>query len=158
MEETGERFYYFSITTTGEALAPVFSAWSVEALDRVVAEQGGGAELRDGLKWSYADSPYFDYRNDLFHEVNELFEARPKMDYMMEDEAWKREFDLRLEAMEEAVVMLDSDGVFGSKTDRNEVMITVEIMPPDESNVQRAYRLNPPEAIEDWLREEWGIE
>jgi hypothetical protein len=32
-------------------------------------------------------------------------------------------------------------------------MINVEVMPPDSSNTVRAIRLNPPEAVKEWLKE-----
>src|SRR5215813_3776386 len=76
-DEHPEHFYYCSLMTTGEASAPVLTAWSEEALDRAVAELG--LEEREVLRWSFADSPYFCYGEEHFNEVQRLFGERPPM-------------------------------------------------------------------------------
>ena len=48
---------------------------------------------------------------------------------------------------------LDRAGVFGTGPKRAGIVVNVECMPPDRTNVERALRLNPPEALEVWLRE-----
>lgn len=146
-----DRFYYFTVLTTGEALAPCVSAWSVEALNHAVA---GAVNLRGvlDLKWSYADSPFYNYGDARLGAVRETFLARPGADLLSGD-AWDEEFSFRLECMEEALRSVDAEGLFGRGEQRNEIVINVELMPPDASNVERARRLNPPAALVDWMIE-----
>lgn len=68
-------------------------------------------------------------------------------------EHWNAEFSLRLSAMESAMSQLDGDGFFGEGDARREVVINVEVMPPDYTNVLRALRLNPIGALNRWLDE-----
>ena len=144
-----ERFYYCTLITFGEAPPPVVAAWSHEAL---AAAQGPGVSDEEDVKWSYADAPYYCYGEDYFHEVNRLFQLRPEPS--LDDEAaWHEEVALRLDAMESAMARLDQEGLFGSGARRLAMVINVEVMPPDYSNVERALRLNPEEALHEWLRE-----
>jgi hypothetical protein len=147
----GDSFYYCSLITTGEGHAPVLTAWSTEALV-VAAQKAGDAGAAEELKWSYADSPFFGFGDAEFAHVRGLFEARPKMD-PNDPTAWIRELEARLAAMESAMARLDHEGVFGFGKRRQEIVINVEVMPPDAGNTERAIRLNPPEALSAWLRE-----
>lgn len=146
-------YYYCSLITSGEAHSPVVAAWSSEALDARLAGEADPAAARSVLKWSYADSPYYCYGEQFFRPVRELFDARPQMRYSMPDEEWDSEHKLRLEAMEAAMAQLDSEGIFGRGDTRFETVVLVEVMPPDHTNIARALRLNPPEALEIWLAE-----
>jgi hypothetical protein len=141
-------FYWYSLTTTGAAHAPCPSAWSTQAL----AEAAHTDDDRLMLKWSYADSPFFLYGEKHFAIVNRLFEARPPVDSGAND-AWKSEYELRLRAMETAMARLDHEGLFGVGQERSRIVITVEVTPPDYTNTGRAMRLNPPEALIEWLAE-----
>ena len=58
-----------------------------------------------------------------------------------------------MSAMEEAMARLDQAGLFGTGSKRAHIVINVEVMPPDYTNTERAKRLNPPEALVDWLKE-----
>jgi hypothetical protein len=140
--EHPETYYYCTLTTTGEAHPPTVSAWSYEALNKADPEE----------KWSYADSPYCCFKDELFQKVNELFELRPKLSTMNQD-AREQEFELRLRAMESAMAKLDKEGVFGSGHHRERVVVAVEVMPPDHTNVDRVRRLNPSVSITEWLEE-----
>jgi hypothetical protein len=71
----------------------------------------------------------------------------------MEDEDYAREYELRLNVMEAALAELDAEGLFGIGPERDQVVVLVEVMPPDYTNTERARRLNPPSALETWLRE-----
>ena len=146
------RFYYFSLITTGEAHSPVVAAWSYEALQEAVEGESDVKDAIWGLKWSYADSPYYCFGEEYFKNVELLFGQRPDIRLLSGQER-KDEFDLRLRAMEEAIAALDAKGVFGMGTSRNRIVVNVEVMPPDVSNTDRAKRLNPAEAIEEWLEE-----
>lgn len=144
--ETEESFYYFTLITSGEAHAPIVSAWSKEKLSMVPESE------RQLVKWSYADSPYFDFDSDGFEQVRLLFSQRP--DILLLDEPLRSsEYDERLAVMEDALSEVDAAGVFGRGVEREQIVINVEVMPPDHSNTERAMRLNPPAALSDWLNE-----
>lgn len=154
-ERKEESFYYFSLTTTGEALPPVVTAWSIEALDREVERIGGDERARQELKWSYADSPYYAYGEKHFELVRTLFEDLGPLNFRS-DASSASSFDFRIEAMVAAMKRLDAEGVFGTGEDRDAMFVNVEVFPPDASNVERALRLNPAEAMKDWLIEAAG--
>ena len=146
IRETGESFYYFTLITTGEAHAPIVSAWSREKLALIPEAE------RQMVKWSYADSPYFDYDSEGFDEVRDLFAQRPNM-LLLPEHLRHLEYEERLSAMESALSEVDESGVFGRGSARNNIVINVEVMPPDHSNTERAMRLNPPDALIEWLEE-----
>jgi hypothetical protein len=152
--EHAENFYYLSLITTGEGHPPSLAAWSSEALERVAAAQSHPRQAIEQLRWSYADSPYccFGYE-DYFGPVRDIFARRPRMDYAGSDDEWEEELAVRLQAMEDALALLDDEGIFGRGSAREALVINVEVMPPDASNTERARRLNPPAALERWLRE-----
>lgn len=148
--EHKEAFYYLSLITTGEAHAPFLSAWSVEALEVAAANQG---VTPSDLKWSYADSPYTFFGEHFFEEVKRLFSLRVPMDHARSDSERDNEFNARLNAMELAVARLDEEGLFGHGLRRSQLVLNVEIMPPDHTNTDRAKRLNPHDALVEWLIE-----
>lgn len=149
--ETKEHFYYCTLTTTGDGLTPVISAWSEEALER---EADGDEDVKYDIEWSYADSPYYAWEYDTFEEVTDLLDERPKMSDMSADE-WEEELELRLDVMEEVMRKLDEEGLFSLTQDRGDIVIGAEIMPPDESNTERVSRLNDEdsEMFCRWLEE-----
>ena len=71
----------------------------------------------------------------------------------MDDAASEREFEFRINAMIEALRRCDQQGIFALNQPRAEIVINVELLPPDETNTLRAKRLNPPEALGQWLIE-----
>tara|TARA_B100001750_G_scaffold218125_2_gene204005 strand:- start:4137 stop:4616 length:480 start_codon:yes stop_codon:yes gene_type:complete len=149
----GERFYYYALITTGEAHPPEPVAWSEESLLRVAGHSEEEARL---LRWSYADSPYYGFMRDEFAHVRALFDLRPAMmadGGAVDCEYWDTEFSLRLSAMEYAMSKLDGEGFFGEGDARMDMVINVEVMPPDYTNVLRALRLNPIGALNRWLDE-----
>ena len=141
---TQEHFYYLALCTTGEAHAPYLSAWSHEALQRVPP-----AQQRD-VKWDLSSSPYFNFGAEYFDRVNRAFAARGNI-YEMDEAASEQEFTLRLNAMTEALRRCDQQDIFARNQPRTEIVINVELLPPDETNTQRAKQLNPPEALTQWL-------
>lgn len=149
-EQHKERFYYVTLFTSGECLPPCISAWSVEALARATAQSGEGAARV--LKWSYADSPYFAFREEDFAEVKRLYALRLDPHSLPIDE-FLAECSLRLRAMESALAILDQEGLFGVGESRKSLVVNAEVMPPDRGNTERARRLNPPEALAVWLQE-----
>lgn len=146
-------YYYCALVTTGEAHAPVVSAWSYEALDAALAGETNPEEARLALKWSYADSPYHGFGNEYFATVNALFSARPRLTSELSSAEWAAEYQLRLDAMEAAMARIDTEGLFGVGGRRLEMVAIVEVAPPDHTNTERAVRLNPPEALKTWLKE-----
>lgn len=136
---------------TVEAHAPSLSAWSWQALSRETQRQGLDSDA--ALTWSYADSPYAFVGEDFFDEVNRCFAQRPAMDQALSDAAWAVEFEVRLSAMEDALRQVDAQGLFGAGTERDKRAGTVEVLPPDRGNTERAMRLNPPVALAHWLAE-----
>lgn len=143
----GEHYYYISLVTDGLANTPCISAWSVEALER---ERQTDAENADMIKWSYADSPYCCWKQEYFHAVDQLLGSRE-----VEEDRLEEEYECRLSAMEDAIREMDREGLFSSNQERNTVMVLVEVMPPDYTNTERAYRLNDPNTaiFAEWLEE-----
>ncbi|MDJ0909390.1 MAG: DUF4303 domain-containing protein [Woeseiaceae bacterium] len=141
-----ESFYYITLATTGEAHPPVLSAWSREALKAAPKAD------RPLLKWSYADSPYYDFGEAYFGIVEAAYEKRPSLD-RLSDDARDAEVCARLEAMEEAMARLDRKGLFGTGPERESLVVAAEVMPPDATNVARVVRLNDGAGLEDWLAE-----
>lgn len=148
---SSHHFYYCSLVTTGEALPPSLVAWSSEALAEEVAK-AKDASAEYFLKWSYADSPFYCYGEQYFEDVRRLFAQRPTPT-LDEPARWEAEVETRLRAMESAVAQIDAEGVFGTGSRRNGILLNVEVMPPDATNTARARRLNPPEALVAWLAE-----
>jgi len=144
-----EIYYYCALVTTGEAVAPVISAWSWEALENVAKKYS--KEDADLIKWSYADSPYWNFGCENFETVRKLFNER-LLDYTDEIK-WFKEIDFRIEAMVLALEKLDKKEIFSLNQPRSKVYVNVEVMPPDETNTIRALRLNKRGNILDWLNE-----
>lgn len=145
-----EDFYYIALITSGEAHSPVLSAWSYQALYKL---SNNDKEEERLIKWSYADSPYTMYKNDYFHNVEQIFKSRDIEDLNEKDS--NDEFDFRINAMVAAMQQADSNGVFGRGESRLNLLINVEVMPPDETNVSRAKELNPKNSkiLPMWIEE-----
>ncbi|SDT00503.1 DUF4303 domain-containing protein [Actinoplanes derwentensis] len=124
------RFYYLTLTTPGEVLTPYLSASSYET------------STDEELKWSYADSAFMFFGERHFAELRPLFEAGGDP-------------EARLAAIERAVRTLDEEGLFSAAPlAREDMIVTVEVMPPDHTNTARTIRLNPPgPALTAWLTE-----
>ncbi|MHC1748056.1 MAG: DUF4303 domain-containing protein [Cellulosilyticaceae bacterium] len=150
-QEHKERFYYCSLITSGEALCPIISAWSEEALERIAQDEGDIEEAKYYLKWSYEESPYFAYGEEYFKNVNKIFIER--MREIKNEKDRDEEIELRINSMEKVMHNLDEEGLFGMREQRLNIVINVEVMPPDFTNTQRAMRLNPKEALNEWLDE-----
>ncbi len=150
-KEHNERFYYCSLITTGEGLCPIISAWSKEALERVANESANVEEAKYYLKWSYSETPYFAYGEEFFREVKSVFIER--MNNLNTVEERQREVQLRINSMEKVMHNLDVKGIFGRGIQRLNIVINAEFMPPDHTNTERAIRLNPQEALNEWLEE-----
>ena len=148
-----EEFYYCSLIMSENA-TPYITAWSEEALKRLLLKKT--IDEKDYLvkrrlyRWSYADSPYCAYGfNDFFQNVDKLFIER--FNHCLSNDDYERECQLWVNSMEEAMRILDYNGMFGTGTIRKKILINAEIMPPVKSNIDRAKRLNPKETFDEWL-------
>lgn len=65
----------------------------------------------------------------------------------------QREIQIRINSMERVMHNLDEKGIFGHGKQRLGIVINAEFMPPDYTNTERALRLNPQEALVEWLEE-----
>lgn len=148
----GEHYYYCVLLTTGEALPPCISAWSEEALERLVAQGAIPEDEIQYYKYSFADSPYYAFGDEeYFQQVKQLFEERdPLMDYNNEEQ-WEKEYNFRLAVIVYAMKKLDEAGIFALNQPRAQVYINVELMPPDDTDIQRALSFNNLEHIKEWL-------
>lgn len=146
-----EKFYYCSLITTGEGLCPVISAWSEEALEREAKKAKVPEQARYDLKWSYGESPYFAYGEAYFKDVNRVFLER--MGKITTEKEREREVMLRINSMEKVMHDLDAEGLFGQGEKRLGIVINAEFMPSDCTSTERALRLNPQKALEEWLEE-----
>lgn len=146
-----EHYYYITLVTDGLVGTPFISAWSLEALERECEKNSEDAEM---IEWSYADSPYCAWKQERFNEVERLLCDRGNISEL-NDEEFEREYELRLFAMEEAMRELDNEGIFSRNQDRKNVVVLVEIMPPDYTNTKRAYRMNDSRTkiFTKWLEE-----
>lgn len=139
-ENHKEQFYYFAFIFD-EGMHPYISAWSYEALEKSMMDNKITEEDKGWWKWDYSDSPYVVYGYDeFFYEVSELLDQRA--DKLSDDELYDVEWEIRIASMEEAMKRLDQSGMFGIGDERENVVINVEIAPPDYSEYNRALRLN----------------
>lgn len=148
-KEHKEEFYYCTLILS-EGATPFISAFSKEALNEAVKKNNGKYSAEE-LKWSYADSPYCGYGFDeYFKEIDKLFNER--MDNVS-DEDYDNEIEYWLSLMEKVMKTLDKEKVFGEGQIRRDMIINAEIMPPDDSNAQRAEQLNTKTAYKKWYKE-----
>lgn len=145
-----EHYYYVTLTTDGGANTPCISAWSYEALHRSSNDE----QEQEEIKWSYADSPYCCWKQEEFEKVKALLLSRENI-WDLDSEAFDTEYNLRFEAMEAAMKRLDQEGMFDVNQERADVIVLVEVMPPDYTNTERAYRMNCEkyEIFSKWLEE-----
>lgn len=146
-----EQFYYCSLIKLDNS-SPFLSAWSFEALERVIHNNKANDDEKKLYKWSYADSPYCAYKYDeYFLDVQKIYEER--MAHIHSESDYKTEEIFWLDSMEKAMSILDENGLFGVGEKRLQIVINAEVMPPDFSNTERALRLNPKRALTEWLEE-----
>ena len=151
-KEHKEEFYYCTLILS-EGATPFISAFSKEALNEAVKKNNGKYSAEE-LKWSYADSPYCGYGFDeYFKEIDKLFNER--MDNVS-DEDYDNEIEYWLSLMEKVMKTLDKEKVFGEGQIRRDMIINAEIMPPDDSNAQRAEQLNTKTAYKKWYKDNFN--
>ena len=82
-----------------------------------------------------------------FGEVDALLDQRASK--LSDDELYEIEWKVRIELMEKAMKRLDASGLFGTRKERECVVINVEQAPPDGDGAEydRALLLNPSSAL-----------
>ncbi|MBF0723103.1 DUF4303 domain-containing protein [Sanguibacter inulinus] len=129
-------FCVYALATSGEALRPYL----------IVTPD-------DATRWDLPDSPFAVYGDEHLAGLEELFTARGDLFDMSAEQA-QAEYDLRLASMEAALRALDADGLFAAGDARADVLLLVTTMPPDETGVESARRLNPASPLlASWLDE-----
>ena len=58
--------------------------------------------LKYDIEWTYAESPYYAWEYESFHDVEELLQNCPSMSDMSEEE-WEKELDIRIDIMEKVM-------------------------------------------------------
>lgn len=153
--EYKEKFYYCTLILS-EGATPFISAFSEEALEAAVEENDGKYPAEE-LKWSYADSPYCGYGyEEYFQALDGVFFER--MDNIPSDEEYDQEIEHWLSLMEKVMKTLDEEKIFGEGEERRSMIINAEVMPPDETNAERAERLNTKSTYQIWYDENFGEE
>lgn len=138
--EHNENFYYYAFIYD-EGLRPYISVLSYEAYEKLMLENDVIHD-EEGWKWCTFDFPYCTYGYDeFFTEVDKFLTERENG--MSDDELFGVEWDTRIDSMEEALKRLDKAGFFGTGEIRKNIIINVEVAPPDCKERQRAIRLNP---------------
>lgn len=132
-------------------MCPIITAWSEEALERMAQGKADIEEEKYYLKWSYDESPYFAYGEEYFENVKKTFTERERK--INTEKEKDEEIELRINSMEKVMHNLDEEGLFGTGKQRLKIVINAEVMPPDFTNTERALRLNPKEALSEWLVE-----
>ncbi|WP_454300814.1 DUF4303 domain-containing protein [Salana multivorans] len=131
-----ERVCAVALVTSGEALRPWLTV-TVHGEDR----------------WDLADSAHALTGDEHLAAIAEAWDARGYLHELDEADA-EVEYATRLATLEEALRLLDVDGVFGRGETRERVLLLVATMPPDETDAGYARRLNPPgPLLDDWLAE-----
>lgn len=144
-ETHDEQFYYYAFIFD-EGLYPYISAWSYEALEKSIVANKIADDDKGWWKWDYSDSPYAVYGYDeYFYEVKALLDKRKQG--LSIDELYGDEWKIRVSSMEEAMKRLDQTGFFGTGDKRKNVVINVEIAPPDGYEYDSALRLNPKSSL-----------
>ena len=143
--EHNEKFYYM-VLILDEGIHPYFSAWSYEALEKSIKEQGISDEDRTWWKWDYSDSPYVTYGYDEYFEELVQYLDQRSCD-MSDDELYDIEWYVILESMVEALREIREENA--EVDEFSEMIINVEVAPPDCEEASRAQILNKPSALLD---------
>ena len=150
---TNETFYFFVSAQKIIKIHFVSIVGTYEALKKQSIAQNWDAYDIADFKWSSIDSPYLEFGSQYFHQVNQAFLDRIDIHSLKTEVEYEKEFNFRINVMEEALHRCDMKGIFSLNQARSEIMINVEVLPPDYTNTIRAKKLNPIESIQIWLQE-----
>lgn len=148
--EYDEEFYYLAYIFD-EGMRPYISAWSYEAYEKSIKEKGIDNIDKKWWKWNYADSPYVTYGyEEFFGELISYLDQRAKK--LSEEELYGIEWETRIDSMMEALTRIkEQDKV---KKDYDEIIINVEVAPPDGNESERAKKLNvASELLDEYINE-----
>lgn len=70
----------------------------MNALQRESEKEEDSEDYREMVEWSYSDSPYYNFEEEYFEKVRELFSKRPSIQDLNLS-AWNKELNIRLKAM-----------------------------------------------------------
>ena len=152
-KEHPEHYYYCTLIMS-ECATPFIAAFSEEALQQAV-DANGGTYSAEELKWSYADSPYCGYGyEEYFTELEQVFNGQ--MDAIDNDDEYDAAIEDWMDMMERVMKQLDEEKLFGEGVVREAMIINAEYMPPEDSNAERAERLNAKAAYQEWYEENFA--
>jgi hypothetical protein len=85
--------------------------------------------------------------------IKEFEEKRPFMDFD-DHTGWELEFNIRFNAMVEAMKRLDDEGVFSLNQSRSGVLVNVEVLGGDQAEFVNTARLfgNSEQVIQDYVK------
>ncbi|ANS79632.1 hypothetical protein SGUI_2236 [Serinicoccus hydrothermalis] len=125
-----------ALVTTGEALRPYL-----------------GVTIHGPGRWDLADGEQAIVGDEHLAAVGHTWDARGDLRDLDDAEA-EAELAVRLATLEEALRLLDIDGVFGVGDARRRMLLLVTTMPPDGAAAGHARRLNPEgPLLREWLEE-----
>ncbi|MFG2087540.1 MULTISPECIES: DUF4303 domain-containing protein [unclassified Spirillospora] len=159
-----DSFYCFALFTDAFAayvLPTCMSEGGLAQVARHYAEESGRPldEEAASLRWAPVDSPHHMLGEEHFDGVLELLQSRGDPWQLVDkderdDEEFDDEVNLRFEACFRALALLDDEGLFGSGTVREQVVVNVlQGDQSDRSILGNARRLNPPAAAERLARD-----
>lgn len=152
-QEHPEHYYYCTLIMS-ECAVPFIAAFSEEALQQAVDANDGNYSAEE-LKWSYADSPYCGYGyEEYFTELEQVFNGQ--MDAIDNDDEYDAAIEDWMDMMERVMKQLDEEKLFGEGAAREAMIINAEYMPPEDSNAERAERLNAKAAYQEWYAENFA--
>ena len=147
--KTGKTFYYIKTTMTGEGFTPCLSASCEEDINQTDFTTDKDVRFSEENSTHYA----IGYETH-FKEVTKLLNTRPTIDDLSLDD-WQIEWDMRMSALVDALIELDSNGVFSKTQPRQNILVTAECLPPDDSDIERAKLLNRSDnlILKQWLED-----
>jgi len=148
--EYNEYFYYIAYVFDA-GMHPYISAMSYEAFELSVKGNNVNNADRKWRKWDYADSPYAIYGYErFFGELAEHLDKR--VGKLNKDELYEVEWETRIDSMVEALVRIRENDK--EKKEYGNMILNVEVAPPDGREAERAKRLNAPsELLNEYLEE-----
>ena len=145
--KTGKTFYYITASITGEGFTPCLSASCEEDFKQT------DFTIDKDIRFSEANSTHYaiGYKTN-FNEVTKLLNTRPTIDDLSLDD-WQVEWDMRMSALVDALIKLDREGMFSKTQPRQNILVTAECLPSDDSDIERAKLLNSPDnlILKEWL-------
>ena len=154
-----ERFYAFALYTTLDAEYFVPSICGEDGLTKVAREYlkrksyATLEEARQGLRSSFADSPYHGQGERYSDGVEEALDATP-IPYEQSERAADKVIRARLDAAIDALRTLDAKGVFGKGARRKNIVLLIEAGDRDQEWVSKlAKSINPKEVYASYVKQ-----